>query len=266
MRKCLLCLIGLIALAITACGTGGETIPGASAPGNLIEWDRNPNTIVFRADVTGGSSTDPFLAASEIPACTIYGDNHVVWTNELGAFNTQVLEDRLTDDQMRTFVNFLVLNRQIYNYKARTDVAPASSTAPVVETLLLFVNNVPHETDAFSGWDGQYYQEVVQSCRSISTAPALYVPAAAWITARVVEYDPSATALLWDAAANGLDLAALAAEGNPRWITDRNVAVIWNILRTSPPNIQFNQDNLQYWVSVQAPNITRESPPAPSGS
>lgn len=264
MRKCLLCLTGLIALLLAACGGGGEPVPGASAPGNLIEWDRNPNTVIFRADVTGGSSTDPFLAASEIPACTIYGDNHVVWTNELGAFNTQVLEDRLTDDQVRTFVNFLVLNRLFYNYTERSDVAPASSTAPVVETLLLFVNNVSYETDAFSGWDGQYYQEVVQSCRSISTAPVLYAPNGAWIAAKLVDYDPNAPALLWDAAANGLDLAALAAEGKPRWITDRNVGVIWNILRTSPVNIQFNQDNMQYWVSLQAPNITRESPAAPS--
>src|SRR5688572_470647 len=111
MAKRLLAGIGLLCLLVTAaCQQGGGGAPVVNST-NPIDWDRNPSTIVFRADITGGSG-DPFLAANEIPPCTVYGDNHIVWVNELGPFETQVLEDRVTDDQMRQFINAVALNEQ----------------------------------------------------------------------------------------------------------------------------------------------------------
>jgi hypothetical protein len=259
LKRFLLLMIPV--LLVAACGGGGP--PVSSSGGSLIEWDRSPNTVVFRADVTGGSS-DPFIARSEIPTCTLYGDNRVVWTNELGPFNVQVLEDRLTDDSVREFVNYLALNEQIYSYAARQDNQPAQAVEPVVETLTLFVNNVNHVTDAFAGWDMDYYGRIVNGCRTLSRAPVLVEPSSGFVSAQLVPYDSNAPGLLWDAAANGLRLADLAASGERRWLKDdRNVRVIWNILRTSPPNIQFNEDNIQYLVALEVPSLTRESPPAP---
>jgi hypothetical protein len=253
----------LLALVLAACGGGGGGgDQSAVTEGSLIEWDRNPNTVIFRADVVGGDE-DPFIARSEIPPCTIYGDNHIVWTNELGPFNVQVLEDRLPDDKIRDFVNFLALQQQIYKYAAKSDQQVGSSAAPVVETLTLFVNNVNHVTDAFAGWDHNYYQGILDYCTNISSAPVLYVPSAAWVSAKVVDYDSNAVGIQWDADANGLKLADLAASGDRKWITDRNVGLIWNILRTSPPNTQFGEGDVRYDVALEVPNITRDAPAAP---
>ncbi len=262
MPKRLFCLLGAALLALAACGGGSDPSTTVVSDSTLINWDRNPNTIIFRADVTGGS-TDPFIARSEVPVCTVYGDNHVVWTNELGPFNVQVLEDRVSDETIQDFVLFLTLNLQFYTRQSRANLEPASNPAPVVETLLLFVNGVTHTTDAFSEWPPDYYSNVIQACKAISSAPVIYAPAAGWVSAQAVPYDTSAPTLPWDAAANGLDLAALATEGQPRWITDRNVPVIWNILRTSPPNILFTQGEQTYWVALQIPNLTRNAPAAP---
>jgi hypothetical protein len=257
-----LLMIGLLAACNTNAG-GDQTAPVQVDNANLVEWDRSPSTVVFRADVTGGNP-DPLLARSEIPACTLYGDNHAVWTNELGPFEVQVLEDRLTDDQMRTFFNFVMLNEQIYKYPARKDDEPASAVTPVVESLTLFVNKVNHVTDAFSGWDIDYYQTILKACKDVSLAPVIYEPTAGWISAQAITYDPTSPGVFWDAQANQLSLADLAASGERKWITDRNVRVMWNILRTSPPSVQFNEDNLPYHVALEVPNVTRESPPAPS--
>jgi hypothetical protein len=266
MVRRLLTLVGLIVVSVlAACNTnpnGNQAAPVQVDNANLIEWDRSPSTVVFRADVTGGNA-DPMLARSEIPACTLYGDNHAVWTNQVGPFETQVLEDRLTDDQIRTFVNFVALNEQIYKYPARKDDDPASAVTPVVESLALFVNKVNHVTDAFSGWDIDYYQTILKACKDVSLAPAIYEPTAAWISAQAIPYDSTSPSIYWDAQANNLSLADLAA-GERKWITDRNVRVIWKILRTSPPSVMFNENDITYHVALEIPNVTRNAPAAPA--
>ncbi len=263
MTKRLLICLAILVMAVTACGGGNNTNNSQSSDqSNPIEWDRDPKTIVFRADVSGGSD-DPFFVLSEVPRCTLYGDNHLVWTNELAVNNVQVLEDRITDDQVRQFVSYVALIKQLYNYTAKADVMPLTDPKPVVETLTLFVNNVNHKTDAFGGWDYDYYQDIVNHCQQISTAPVIYVPAGAWISARVTQYDGRAPSQLWDPKANNLSLKDLAASGQAKWITDRNVGVFWDIFLTSPKNIQFVEDNVEYNVAIQVPNITRDAPAAP---
>ncbi len=262
MTKRLLMSLAVLLVTATACGSSNPANNAPVSQSNPIEWDRNPKTIVFRADVSGGN-TDPFFALSEVPPCTVYGDNHVVWVNELEVNNVQVLEDRVSDDRIREFVNYVALTKQLYSYTAKADTIPLSETKPVVETLTLFVNSVNHKTDAFGGWDYQYYQEVVLNCTQISTAPVLYAPSAAWLSARVVPFDADSPRQPWDATANNLSLKDLAASGQPRWIADRNVGVFWNMFLTSPKNIQFIEDGVEYNVAIQVPNITRDAPPAP---
>lgn len=256
-----LLILALAMIVVAACTSNNAPAPIVDS-GTVIDWDRKPETIIFRADVVGGSG-DAFLRRNEIPPCTLYGDNHIVWTNELGPFNVQVLEDRISDKQVRDMVQVIAINEGYYNYPPRSD-APASETSPVVETLTLSVSIGTHITDAFSGWDSEYYQKLLQLCRDTSRAPAIYEPSAGYISAQVVPYDPTSPGIVWDAAANGLNLAELAAAGERRWITDRNVRVLWNLLRTSPPSLQFYEGDIQYNVALEIPNITRESPAAPS--
>jgi len=264
MTKRLLMSLAILLVTVTACGGGGNTANNqpVESQANPIEWDRNPKTVVFQADVTGGNE-DPFYAFSDVAPCTIYGDNHIVWTNELAANDVQVLEDRLSDEQVRQFVRYAALTKQIYKYTAKADTIPLSETKPVVETLTLFVNSVNHKTDAFGGWDYEYYLDLLTNCQQISSAPVLFAPTGAWITARAVDYNSDSPRQPWDAKANNLSLKDLAASGQAKWITDRNVGVFWTLLTTTPKNIQFMENDLNYNVAIQVPTITRDSPAAP---
>jgi hypothetical protein len=266
MPQRLITVIGLFCLLIVAAAcqqvpSPDPNLQSVDSP-NPIEWDRSPTTVVFRADVTGGNG-DPFLARNEVPPCTVYGDNHIVWVNQLSTYETQILEDRVTDDQMRQFINFVALNQQYYSYPPRSDTDPASAISPVVETLTLFVNGVQHETDVFSGWDSNYYEALLRACRDISTAPVLFEPTAAYVSAQSTPYDATSPTIFWDAQANNLNLAELAASGERKWITDRNVRVIWNVIRTSPPTVTFTDGDNQYHVALEVPGITRNAPAAP---
>jgi hypothetical protein len=260
-------LLGIVfVLVLAACSTGGNAGGGGSVPVEPlpeVNWDRSPNNIIFRADVIGGTGSEAFASRGEIPYCTIYGDNRIVWTNELSAYEVQVLWDQITDESIQSFVYYLVVQQQIYNYNASANLEPPSADSPVVEKITLSVNNRLHETDAFGGWPPGYFQDVLAACRTISNTPVLYEPEAAWISAQEVPYNDSMPGVVWDGAAAGLSMAELAGSGQPRWVTDNNVKVIWNLLRNSAPNIEFIEGDKQYQVAIQIPGVTRQSPDAP---
>jgi hypothetical protein len=264
MTRRIIILCGFLVFGLAACG-GGQQSAGGTGSNDPIEWDRSPETIIFRADVEGGDTAQSFTARSEIPPCTVYGDNRVVWTNDLGAFTLQTLWDRLTDDQIRTFIWQLTINADYFQYESDTNIQPPSSDVPVVETLLLRFNGIERKTDSFSGWAYDYYEEVLNMCKSVSGTPVLYEPEAAWVSAQAVPYDISAPVIVWNSAAAGLKFAELAASGEPRWIAGGVLPFLWQSLRSSPPYLQFEEDGLYYTIALQIPNVTRLSPPAPGG-
>jgi hypothetical protein len=264
MRNLLSWAIFLVVILLAGCNSteapqGGGFVGDSN--GAVIQWDRSPSNIVFRADLEGGSG-DPFLDWWQVPHCTIWGDGYMIRTNELGTNQVQVLEEQLTDQQITRLVEFLLF-KQIYSYTARADSQIPSESQPVVETLTLNVNGSNHIVDGFSGWPANFYGEAAAYCAEISTAPGIFAPQAAWVTARVVSYDISAPIVEWSASASGLDLAALAAAGEAQWITGQNVVVLWDYFRSSIPTTQFIQDDMRYEVAVQVPRVTRNAPAAP---
>jgi hypothetical protein len=260
-----------ILLILAACqnnAAGGDS-SGVLPDNNAIQWDRNPSTIVFRADVTGGVAAGNFITRNEVPPCTVYGDNRVVWLNQVGTYETQVLFDQVSDQAIRDFVSYLTINERFFEYDAQAELQPASSVSPVIETLTLFVSGQPHQSDSYSGWEGDYYSRTLAKCQGISNTPVLYVPTEAWVSVEAIpadQTDTSAFNVPWDAAASGLSLAELAASGERRWITDRNVGVLWNLIRNSVSNLRFTEGETQYRLALEVPNVTRDAPQAPASS
>lgn len=250
-------------LALAACA-GDAGPPAGAAFDSVIQWDRDPNHIVFRAQVVGGDEEDAFRRRNEIPLCTVFGDNRVVWTNELGGWETQVLIDKVSDVPIQDFISTLTVARQFFNFEARADVQVPSGQAPVVETLTVAVNGRTHTTDSFSGWDIDYFLEVVDDCRKISSAPALFEPEGAWLTINEVAYDPTAPIVAWDGDAAGLSFAEMQASGTPqRWLTGPNLKILWELIRTSSPRLLFGEDEATFEIALEVPGIHPGAPPPP---
>jgi hypothetical protein len=260
--KIRLFLLMAFLLMLAACGSQSPADQASSGNG-VIQWDRSPQTIVFRADVVGGDTANTFRARNEIPLCTIYGDNRIVWTNELSNFEIQVLWDKLTDQQIQDFVSYLTVVQRIYTYDAQADLQPPSAVSPVVETLTIFVNGRTHTTDSFANWENDYFKNTVTTCKTISTTPVLFEPQGAWVSAKQVDYNSNVPSLLWDGDAAGLRLADLASSDERKWITDQNLKILWNIMRTSSPLTQFNEKETSYEVALEVPGVNREAPAAP---
>lgn len=256
------CLFLLMAFLLAACGSQSPA-EGDPSGNSVIQWDRSPQTVVFRADVVGGDNANALRARNEVPLCTIYGDNRIVWTNELSNFETQVLWDKLTDQQIQDFVSYLTIVQRIYTYDAQADLQPPSDVKPVVETLTIFVNGRVHKADSFSNWENDYFQNVVRTCKTISTTPVLFEPQGGWVSAQVTDYNSNVPGLLWDGNAAGLHLSDLASSGQRKWITDQNLKILWNIFRTSSPLTLFNEGDVSYEVALEIPGVNRDAPPAP---
>ena len=245
-------------------GNGSENANGEANtnPNDPIQWDRDPYAVVFRADIVGGEDEDAFYMKNQVPDCTVYGDNRVVW--DAGAFQgeSQILWDRVPDQVIRNFIGELTVNYRIYTYDAYADTeAPGAS--PVVEVLTLAINDTTHRTDGFAEWPNEYYNDVLSLCQALGQAPAIFEPDAAWVSALPVPYSPSAPSVLWNAESSGLDLNELAENEGPTWVTGNNARALWTMIQNATPDLQFNQGENNFYVAVQAPGVTRGAPPPP---
>jgi hypothetical protein len=266
MKRILICLSPLLILVLAACAaqdiesSGGET---PNPDNNPIRWDRNPLTVVFQADVVGGNDANAFYLKNEVPYCTVYGDNRVVWTNPASGSDTQVLWDRLTDQDIRAFVGLLTVDDRFYTYQAGADQQTPSPDQPVYEQLLLAVNGKVQMSDAFSGWPPDYFENTLDQCRKLSKTPVQFEPDSAWVSAKAIDYDTRIPSVIWDAAA-GLSLKTLADSGQPQWIKDANAKLLWDMVHSGSIDVQFSEDDGTYQVAVQVPGVTRAAPPAPA--
>lgn len=258
-------LLSLILLLILAgCRSGAvDFIPPTDDFGanSVITWDRASDAIVFRAEIVGGGRENEFAARNDIAPCTVYGDNRVVWTNEVGPFNEQVLFDQVTDDAITLFVEYLTVVDQIFNYPARADLQLPSEIVPVYEQIELNVSGRAFKTDSFAGWPPSFYDTVVERCRTISQTPVLFEPGAGWLSVQEVPYDLEIPSYPWEAQAANLSLAELAASGERRWITDPLSRILWSLIRTSPSNVQLIENDRAFNIALEVPRVTRYAPP-----
>ncbi|MFW5748435.1 MAG: hypothetical protein ACOCYT_02345 [Chloroflexota bacterium] len=258
----------LLVSLLTACGGGDNTdgesdVESVSDPAAVIQWDRNPSNIIFRADIASADAEEGFFARSEIPLCTIYGDGRVIWLSESAADPIDsVLTGPVDDQRIRFFVENVTFYRDIYSYGAEADLQ-MSETPPIVETLYINVNDVEHVTDMFSGWDDQYFESIVTECQTLSPRPQIYRPDGAWIRVREESYNPNQPSVLWDADVTGMDLAEIAASGEPIWVTGRLARLFWSYRTRAPLDLQYSQGAGNFVVAMEIPNLTRFSPPAP---
>lgn len=243
------------AVSIAAGGDGFNPLPG------LITWVRDPNYVLFRAEIAGGE--DPFLDRNVIPDCTIYGDNRIVWKNELDAQENQALEDRLSDDAISAFIQYLTVTERIYTFEEKLpDLATQFPTVPVVERVTIAVNGMSHRADGLSGWDAGWFDRVLDTCKSLGQSPVLILPQAGWLSTREVPFDVAPPLVMWDAAATGFSLGEHVGD-TPGWVTGQGVAQLWERIHSLPLNSIYQDGDHFYWVALQIPAVTRGSPPTP---
>lgn len=252
----MLILIGLLA----ACQPGEAVTP---APEDVVQWNKDPYAVVFRAEIVGGDNADSFYMLNDIPACTIYGDGRVVWVVD-GGGTREVLFDFMSPEAVANFIVELGITRKFYEYKEGFPLQLPSASMPVYERLTLENNGVKYVSDSYSNWPYDYYNQTLQLCIEQATTPRTFEPDGAWISAQETPYDSRLPSLFWEADIAGLSFLTLAGTQERRWLEGTLVKILWQAIKENGLEVQFGEGEKYYRIALQIPGVTRDAPPAPA--
>lgn len=269
MRRLL--IFGLLALALFgACTPLNPPQPSesvdANAIGSALDWDRSPEAVVVRLDTTG-STGDPVYDRNTIPFCTLFGDGHLMWVDPF-ADPEQVLEDRLSDQAIRDFLEF-VIGSGFYSWDPTNGILlpvtqEPDEPSPIVERIAITLFGQTVEQTALSNWPREAFATILDRCQHLSSTPTLFVPTGAWLSAVPGAMRSDVPSLPWDMFAQSfpdLDLTAIPLD-SPRWVTGEMARVMWEIVREG--RMQITRDGIAYRLIVQVPGLQPAAPAAPA--
>lgn len=268
MRKLFTLTLVLLLGVLAACGgeeNSSTTSDSGDNPLSVIQWPRDPLYVVFRADTVGGDP-DPLVTALRVPECTIYGDGRAVWVTLARDGNFHVLFDFLDDATIQEFISWLAIDRKIYSYQEGYKNELPQRVTPVYRQLYVNVSGMAHVTDDFAGWEVNYYESILERCKTLSRTPRRFQPDGAWLLAEFVEDTRFVTypIVYWDAEAAAFSFSGMAVDGSPQWVEGNVVRVLWQYLIETPGNVLFEDVFGRYRVAMQVPGVTLNAPPAPN--
>lgn len=228
----------------------------------LFEWNRSPDTIIFRMDQIVPSAS-PIETRNAIPVCTLWGDGRLVLLTE-GDNEEVVTEAFLSEDQMRSFIED-VIGTGFYGWE--DDLISPNIAHPVRESIVLNLYSEVRKVERFSDWPADGFARLLDLCNSVSQQRQVVIPEGGWLTAYNVPVDNRMPNVNWAWRSEVVEsLFELAADGNPVWIEGPLVEVIWSLIRQDG-RIQFREIHdgqlYAYRVTLTVPNVSRDSLPAP---
>lgn len=253
----------LLTVLLTACN--GQSSPTATpqTTGPVLGWDQSPNTVIVRLDHSIGGEK-PFVALNRLPSCTVYGDGHVVWVNPVPP-GEEVLEGYIDETKFRSFVEFIIRDQKFYDVPDfASQELPPSEDAPT-ESITLNLSQDMRTIRSFRSWPNNTYVNILNACRSLVEARAVFIPAGAWVTVYEVERNPSLGELVWSPVAP-FKLGETAASGKAVWASGVVLNQVWRYIRENLGSIQWIENSKAYRLAIQVPGVSRDAPPPPPGS
>lgn len=259
-RKRLL-VLGILLIALLVACSGDDDNPDNSSNEDTslrsFDWDHSPDAILLRFDQIPEGETEAYVTNS-VPLCTIWGDGHLVWVNFVGS-DAEVLEARLTDDQIRDFVEDII---GFGFYSWEDDVIPPLADNVALQSLVLNLFDNPKTVERYGDWPNNSFEQLITQCRGLSSTPALVVPNGGWVRAYPIEFDSQAIWQEWPRNAP-VKMVDVAASDTPTWVEGAWAAELWGYTRTISL-VQVTEMGDAFEISMQVPGISRTAPPPPN--
>ncbi len=259
MRKTSWLILLFVAIWLNACGSGDSNNTNEQQQ-RLFEWDHSSDFVLFQVDVIDENLPEPIIA-NTIPLCTIYGDGRLVFTNPTADNEIEVLESRLNDADIRSFIE-QVIGRGFYSWE---DDVFNNSDLNRIESISLNLYAQPRTVERYGDWPNNSFEILLEDCRNLSPQRALVIPFnGGWLRAYPLEsYDRTGEYLEWPRRIP-FTLEDVANSGSPQWVSDPTIAAyLWNIILTQRPIPIVIRDQA-FLITFQVPGISRTSPPPPT--
>ena len=249
----------LMIMGLVACG-GGSSESSNQDQRRLFDWDHSPDFVLFRIDVINENAPE-FQILNGIPPCTIYGNGRVIFTAD-GEITQEVLEMRISDGEIRSFLEF-VIGTGFYSWE---DNLLNNSSNRAFRSISLNLYAEPRTVERYDDWPVDGYNTLLEACRGLSPQRALVFPSeGGWLRAYPADDQDFVTPALtegWPRLA-AFSLEELALSGSPLWVNDPPyITFFWNIAHDGRP-IMILEGNSGFYVSFQVPRVSRSAPPAP---
>ncbi len=228
-----------------------------------FNWDKNPNSIILRLDRQLQGDTR-VSAMNRLPLCTLYGNGHLVWTNEAPPDGEQVLEAQLDDTAIRVFLDLAIRQQHFFSVPdyAAGQLAPAGEY--IVESMALNLKDAVRTVRSYGHWPNNEFQMLLDKCTHLTSQPALYAPTGAWLSVFLADQSDSGSGapIQWQSN-QPFKLSDVAASGKPIWISGSLLGTLWTIQRQTLGAVQWLENGKSYQIGLQVPDISRDSPAPP---
>jgi hypothetical protein len=242
--------VATLLVAALACNT---LLP----PRPALEWDASPEAVVIQATFCCGF-VPMEVAVNYIPDATVWGDGRIVWVLQSAGGGRQVLEGRLSADEMRALLGqfvdagFFGWDDSYANYNV-TDLASQCLTVSLTgehKTVCEYYEGAPRAFHTL-------YDYVSGGAGAVG---ADYVPERGYVTAYpLTEFDPAGLQVWpWPAEAAGFSLAEA---GGGRWVEGEALQTAWTAVNGSFWGHALQDGDSYYRLTVQVPGLSQSAPP-----
>jgi hypothetical protein len=244
-----------------ACGSAPAVTPVPQVPTvPAFGWDTKPGSIVVRFDriLNGEPAVN---AANRLPLCTVYGDGHLVWLNFVPPASEEVLEARLNDATLRSFIDYAIRDQHFYSLPDYASKQLPPEGKYTVESITLNLNNEVRTIRNYGPWSNNEFQTLLDKCTHLTSQPVSFLPTGAWLTAQTIS-ESNDPRLEWSPTI-GFKLSGLTDSSKPMWISGEVLNYLWQTQRRTLGAVQWLEDGKSYKLGLQVPGISRDAPPAP---
>ena len=256
MRTSMLVLC-LLAILLVACG--GDSDGESEETRRLFDWDKSAEFVLFRIDSIEESDPET-LISNTIPPCTLYGNGRLIFTNDVNT-SQQILESRLSEDQVRAFVED-VIGYGFYGWE--DDILPQAAVSDLnLKSISLNLYAELRTVERYSEFPVDGYERLLEDCRNLSEQRALVLPLqGGWVRAIPVNDFSSNNTIPWPNNAP-FTLRDVANSGSPYWVEPGQYAnYLWDI-SLSDNLMTVIEGSGAYHITFQVPGISRTAPPVP---
>lgn len=256
-------LMMLLALGMAACDGTSSSKNDADTQLGLFDWERDPEALVLRLDSRLNQDTVAH-DLNIIPPCTVWGDGRVVWTTLLQDGSEQVLEGRVEEEKIRTFLEDMI-SRGFYTWE--DELAPPGAYNPEVQSITVTLYGEVRTVRRYSSWPQNGYAQILENCQYLSEVPVQVEPDAGWISAYPVPRDDTASNWLWMNAPFSLN--DLVQNKESKWLEGPLATEVWRSVHAGQ-NIQVLERSPEgykvFQVAIVVPGYSRDATPPPDSA